>query len=84
MDGRAGRNASLQSPGLVKAGRTQGRDAVSPAQARIREAVERNPQEKLTTLLHHINPETLKVAFFRLKKNAAVGVDEVPEKKRWA
>ena len=81
MEPRAGaeRNASLQSTV-----RTQGRDAVSLAQARIREAVERNPQEKLTTLLHHINPETLKVAFFRLKKNAAVGVDEVPEKKRWA
>ena len=73
----AERNASLQSPGLVKAGRTQGRDAVSPAQARIREAVERNPQEKLTTLLHHINLDSLRAAFFRLKKNAAVGVDEV-------
>ena len=64
----AERNASLQSPGLVKAGRTQGRDAVSLVQARMREAVERNRQEKLTTLLHHINPETLKAAFFHLKK----------------
>ena len=74
MEPRAGaeRNASLQSTV-----RTQGRDAVSLAQARIREAVERNPQEKLTTLLHHINLDTLKQAFFRLKKNAAVGVDEV-------
>ena len=74
MEPRAGaeRNASLQNTA-----RTQGRDAVSLAQARIREAVERNPQEKLTTLLHHINFDTLKQAFFRLKKNAAVGVDEV-------
>ena len=74
MEPRAGakRNACVQSTV-----RTQGRDAVSLAQARIREAVERNPKEKLTTLLHHINLDTLREAFFRLKKNAAVGVDAV-------
>jgi RNA-directed DNA polymerase len=57
--------------------RTQGRDAMSQAQARIREAVERNPQEKLTALLHHITVDTLREAFFKLKKKAAVGVDQV-------
>lgn len=74
MEPRAGaeRNASPQNTV-----RTQGRDAVSRAQARIREAVERNPQEKLTALLHHITVDTLRDAFFSLKKKAAVGVDQV-------
>jgi RNA-directed DNA polymerase len=72
--GGAKRNASLQSTV-----RTQSRDAVSLAQARIREAVIRNPVEKLTALLHHITVETLRSAFLSLKKKAAVGVDQV----RW-
>ena len=70
--GGAKRNASPQSTV-----RTQGRDAVSQAQARIRAAVTRNPEEKLTALLHHITVETLRSAFFGLKKKAAVGVDQV-------
>jgi RNA-directed DNA polymerase len=52
---------------------------VSQAQARIREAVTRNPGEKLTALLHHVTVETLRSAFLSLKKRAAVGVDQV----RW-
>ena len=57
--------------------RTQSREAVSQAQARIREAVLRNPKEKLTALLHHITIEALRSAFLKLKKTAAVGVDQV-------
>jgi RNA-directed DNA polymerase len=74
MEPRAGaeRNASVQNTA-----RTQSRDAVSRAQARIREAVERNPKEKLTALLHHVTVDTLREAFFKLKKKAAVGVDQV-------
>ena len=74
MEGSGGakRNASQQSTV-----RTQGRDAVSQAQARIREAVTRNPEEKLTALLHHITVDTLRSAFLNLKKRAAVGVDQV-------
>ena len=71
------RNADPQSPGLVKAGRTQWRDVVSQARARIREAVSRNSKEKLTTLLHHVTVDALKSAFFNLKKRAAAGVDDV-------
>ena len=41
----------------------------------IREFVERNPKEKLTTLLHHINEDSLKAAYFALKRDAAPGVD---------
>ncbi len=56
--------------------RTQSREAVSRAQARIREAVTRNRQDKLTALLHHVNIEVLRASFFGLKKTAAPGVDE--------
>src|SRR5262250_2950680 len=63
------RNAELQSTV-----RTQGREAVSQAQDRIREAVNRN-KDKLTALLHHVSVDVLRWAFFNLKKQAAPGVD---------
>src|SRR5215471_2566769 len=69
--GGAKENAELQSTV-----RTQSREAVSRAQARIREAVTRNRQDKLTALLHHVNIEVLRASFFGLKKTAAPGVDE--------
>jgi RNA-directed DNA polymerase len=47
------RNAELQSTV-----RTQSREAVSQAQDRIREAVNRNKKEKLTALLHHVSAST--------------------------
>jgi RNA-directed DNA polymerase len=53
------------------------REAVSQAQARIREAVTRNRQDKLTALLHHINIDVPRASFFGLKKTAAPGVDEM-------
>src|SRR6202046_1572107 len=70
--GGAKENADLQSTV-----RTQSREAVSQAQARIREAVTRNRQDKLTALLHHINIDVLRASFFGLKKTAAPGVDEM-------
>src|SRR6516162_212966 len=69
--GGAKENAELQSTV-----RTQSREAVSRAQARIREAVTRNRQDKLTALLHHVNIEVLRAGFVGLKKTAAPGVDE--------
>jgi RNA-directed DNA polymerase len=65
-------NAELQSTV-----RTQSRAAVSQAQARIREAVSRDRQDKLTALLHHLTVDALRASFFGLKKSAAPGVDEV-------
>jgi RNA-directed DNA polymerase len=55
--------------------RTQSREAVSHAQARIREAVTRNRAESLTALLHHISIDALRAGFFSLKKTAAPGID---------
>ena len=65
VEGRGGnkRNAELQSMA-----RTQGREAVSQAQGRIREAVvTRKRGEKLTALLHHISVDCLRWSFFELK-----------------
>jgi RNA-directed DNA polymerase len=70
--GGAKENADLQSTV-----RTQSREAVSQAQARIREAVTRNRQDELTALLHHINIDVPRTSFFGLKKTAAPGVDEM-------
>ena len=55
--------------------RTQGRDGVSQAVERIRQAATRKPREKLTALLHHITTDALRCAFFDLKKTASAGVD---------
>src|SRR5215472_2108085 len=66
----AKRNAELQSTV-----RTQSREAVAQAQARIRGAVTRNEKEKLTALLHHVSIDVLRWAFFNIKKQAAPGVD---------
>jgi hypothetical protein len=70
--GGAKENAELQSTV-----RTQSREAVSQAQARIREAVIRNRRDKLTALLHHLTVDVLRASFFGLKKSAAPGVDEM-------
>jgi RNA-directed DNA polymerase len=70
--GTKARNAELQSTV-----RTQSRAAVSQAQDRIREAVTRDEQERLTALLHHMTVEALREAFFNLKRNAAPGVDRM-------
>ena len=74
VERRAGtkRNAGQQSTL-----RAQDREGVSQALDRIRQAARHNKKERFTALLHHINPETLRLAFNALKKDAAPGVDGV-------
>jgi RNA-directed DNA polymerase len=74
MEGRGGTEGNAESQSTV---RTQSRAAVSQARGRIREAVNRNRKDKLTALAHHLSIDSLRVAFFGLKKRAAAGVDEV-------
>jgi RNA-directed DNA polymerase len=59
--------------------RTQSRsEGLYVALARIREAVRRDKRERLTSLYHHVyNPDHLREAYFRLRKDAAPGVDGV-------
>ena len=45
--------------------------------AGVRHAARTHREMKFTSLLHHVNEDLLTEAFFDLKKDAAVGVDEV-------
>jgi RNA-directed DNA polymerase len=63
-------NASQQSTG-----RTQRRETVSQALERIRQAARQRKKERFTALLHHVNVDLLRQAFFEIKKDAAPGVD---------
>ena len=50
---------------------------MSHAATRIRQAVKRNPEERLVALLHHITVPVLAEAFYSLKSDVAAGVDGV-------
>src|SRR5213083_324083 len=65
-------NASWQSTH-----RTQGRERVSQALERVRQAARQRKKEKFTALLHHVSVDLLGMAFFALKRDAAPGVDGV-------
>jgi len=55
--------------------RAQDRESVSQALERVRLAARRGKKEKFTSLLHHVDPEMLRTAFYALKRDAAPGVD---------
>ncbi len=56
--------------------RTQGRDRMQNALTRIRQAAVRDRKLQFTALMHHVyNPDTLRDAYFGLKRDAAAGVD---------
>ncbi len=58
------------------ASRTPSRTDAPSALERVRQAAGKDKQLRFTALLHHIyNLETLRMAYFRLKKEAAPGVD---------
>jgi len=73
----------MEGRGLAKgnspqqnAPRTQGRAGAPSALERVREVAERDKTVRFTALLHHIaNVGSLKAAYFRLKREAAPGVD---------
>src|SRR5271167_60866 len=57
--------------------RTQSRARVTQALDRVREAARQRKKGQFTTLLHHINADTLRTAFHALKRKAAAGVDGI-------
>ena len=63
-------NASEQSTH-----RTQGRERVSQALDRVRQAARQGKEEKFTALFHHLSVDLFREAFFALKRDAAPGVD---------
>jgi RNA-directed DNA polymerase len=65
-------NASQQSTH-----RAQIRARVTQALDRVRQAARRRKKERFTALLHHVNRDTLRTAFYALKRRAAPGADGV-------
>src|SRR6516165_81206 len=57
--------------------RTQTRARVTQALSRVRRAARQRKKERFTALLHHLNVDTLRTAFYALKRKAAAGVDGV-------
>jgi RNA-directed DNA polymerase len=55
--------------------RAQNRERVTQALDRIRQAARQRKKERFTALLHHVNADKLRLAFYALKRKAAAGVD---------
>ena len=82
---KAGQSAAegMEGSGLAKgnlpqqnASRTPSRKDAHSALERVRQAAGKDKKLRFTALLHHIyNLETLRMAYFSLKKEAAPGVD---------
>ena len=57
--------------------RTQSRARMSQSLDRVRKIARLRKKEQFTALFHHINVDTLRTAFYALKRKAAPGVDGV-------
>jgi RNA-directed DNA polymerase len=55
--------------------RTQSRARMSQSLDRVRQAARLRKKERFTALFHHINVDTLRTAFYALRRKAAPGVD---------
>ena len=69
------RTGTERNTGRCSMCRTQGRESVSQALDRVRQAVKQRRKEKLTALFHHLSVDLLREAFFALKRDAAPGLD---------
>ncbi len=75
-EGMEGRGLAKGNLSQQNEDRTPSRDPLHSALDRVRQAAVRDKQLKFTALMHHIyNPETLKKAYFSLKRDASAGVD---------
>src|ERR1700740_653477 len=57
--------------------RAQDRARVTQALDRVRKAARLRKKERLPALLHHVNVDTLRTAFYALRRKAAPGVDGI-------
>jgi len=74
MERRAGAEGNAEQRNTHRA---QNRERVTQALDRIRNAARHRKKERFTALLHHVNVDTLRMAFYALKRDAAPGVDGV-------
>ncbi|WP_234892687.1 hypothetical protein [Sinorhizobium meliloti] len=49
---------------------------MTQALGRVRNAARLKKKERFTALLHHINVDALRTAFYALRRKAAAGVDD--------
>ena len=77
-EGMEGRGWAKGNAGLQNTPRAQDRElGVHSAWDRIGQAAKTDKERRFTTLLHHVyDIETLREAYFSLKRDAAAGVDE--------
>jgi group II intron reverse transcriptase/maturase len=72
------RGPAKRNPSQLNTDRTQCRQSVQTALARVRQAAEEDDEQKFTAIFHHVyNLDTLKLAFLDIRKDAASGIDEV-------
>jgi RNA-directed DNA polymerase len=76
-EAREGRGIASENALDSPACRTQSRVSASKGVEGIRERAKHYRREKFTALHHHITPALLRQSFYRLKRNAAAGVDGV-------
>src|SRR2546428_2309882 len=75
-EGMEGRGLAKGNLRQQNAPRTPSREGVHSALERVRQAARRDKKVRFTALLHHVyNVETLRAAYFSLKREAAPGVD---------
>jgi RNA-directed DNA polymerase len=75
-EGREGRGLAKGNLPQQNASRTPSRTNATSALERVRQAAAKDKKLRFTALLHHIyNLETLRMAYFGLKKEATPGVD---------
>ena len=75
-EGMEGRGLTKGNLPQQNASRTPSRTDAPSALERVRQAASKDKEVRFTALLHHIyNLETLRMAYFGLKKEAAPGVD---------
>src|SRR5262252_987874 len=75
-EGMEGRGLAKGNLPQQNASRTPSREDALSALERVRQAAKQDKQLRFTALLHHIySLETLRLAYLRLKKEAAPGVD---------
>ena len=77
-EGVEGRGSAEGNPQERTMRRTQGRERMQQALARVRQAATQDRKMRFTALLHHVyNPDTLREAYYGLKRDAAPGLDGV-------
>ena len=72
-----GRGPIKGNTGKQNASRTQSRIDAPSALERVRKAAKADKKKRFTALLHHVDVDRLRKAYFTSKKHAAAGVDGV-------